>query len=164
MHLPLPIKPVRVDVVGIHPVYSRLLVLHMELDQTPPPGWVQCFEQAGAEMPWEELTPPRLVGSRLILHPTDDNLEQEVAHAEERIRLANQRWCGRMADDRPTIVTQAPVMDDGEAMFSPEIRERITSARRRTERMSEAFMVQGFWRSDAWVAEDLLALDAVTQN
>jgi hypothetical protein len=160
MSLPPPIKPVRVDVVGIHPQFARLLIIEVELDQVPPPRWVECFENVGKEMPWIEMHPPTVRTSKILLHPSDSDIEQQVAHVEERVLLANQRWLALLAAEAPPSQANAHDSD----MFSADVRERIAAARARTRTMSEAFSVQGFWRSDAWVTEDLMSLEGVTQN
>lgn len=160
MSLPPPIKPVRVDVVGIHPQYARLLILEIELDQIPPARWVECFERAAQDMPWIDMHPPCVRGCTITLNPGDAEIEGEVAHVEERVLLANQRWLALLAADAAPEAANAQDSD----MFSPDVRERIAAARARTRSMSEAFSVQGFWRSDAWVTEDLLSLEGVTRN
>ena len=160
MSLPQPIKPLRVEVVGIHPRYARLLIIEVELDQVPPPRWVECFDKAGESLPWIDMHPPTVHRSKIILHPTDEDIEPEVAHTEERILLANQRWLAALAAEQ----TPATLVDSDSDVFSPEIRERIAAARQRTRTMSEAFNVQGFWRSDAWVTEDVMSLEGITQN
>ena len=160
MSLPPPIKPVRVDVVGIHPQYARLLIIEIELDQIPPARWISCFEDAGKEMPWIDMHPPTVRGSKILLHPSDVDIEQEVAHVEERVLLANHCWLALLAAEAPPVPGNAQDSD----MFSPDVRERIAAARARTRTMSEAFSVQGFWRSDAWVTEDLMSLEGVTRN
>lgn len=160
MSLPPPIKPVRVDVVGIHPQFARLLILEVELDQVAPQRWVDFFDGLGKEMPWIDMHPPVVRGCKIVLHPSDADIEQEVAHVEERVLLANQRWLAQLAAEAPPPAANAQESD----MFSPDVRERIAAARARTRSMSEAFSVQGFWRSDAWVTEDLLSLEGVTRN
>ena len=65
-----------------------------------------------------------------------------------------------LAAEAPPVPGNAQDSD----MFSPDVRERIAAARARTRTMSEAFSVQGFWRSDAWVTEDLMSLEGVTRN
>lgn len=157
--LPPPIKPLSVEVVGIHPRYARLLVIEVLLDQTPPQGWVDCFDSAGKELPWIEMHPPAVHGGKIVLHPMDSDIEQEVAYTEERILVANQRWLAALATEAPPAAPEELV---GET-FSAEVRERIAAARQRTRSMSEAFSVQGFWRSDAWVTEDLLSIEGLTR-
>ena len=160
MSLPAPIKPLRVDVVGIHPRFARLLIIELELDQAPPARWIEVFAAAGKDMPWIEMHPPTVQGSRIIITPTDTDLEEEVAHVEERIQLANQQWLAALEAERAFEA----VKDADSDLFSADMRERIAAARQRTRMMSEALSVQGFWRSDAWVTEDLLSLEGVTKN
>ncbi len=160
MPLPPPIKPTRVEVIGIHPQYARLLIIEVELDQLPSERWNAFFAAAGKELPWTDMHPPQLQGSKIILYPTDADIEQEVAYTEERILLANQRWLAALEAERPPVVPRAEESDQ----FSADVRERIAAARQRTRPMSEAFGIQGFWRSDAWVTEDLLSLEGVTRN
>ena len=74
--------------------------------------------------------------------------------------MANQRW---LAAVQAETALAAPT-DQESDLFSAEVRDRIATARARTRTMSEAFSVQGFWRSDAWVTEDLLSTEGRTQN
>ena len=143
----------QVDVTGIHPVYARLLQIEVELDCVPSTRWVELFDQAGKSLPWMEMHPPLVHGARIRLTPADEALEQEVAHVEELVAIANARELeeaeARLADETGS----------SREMFSAEVRDRIAAAKSRTRAMSEALSVQGFWRSDAWVAEDLMSLD-----
>ena len=141
--------------MGIHPRYARLLVIQFSLDRTPTPVWVEHFLATAKELPWVEVHPPHVQGDKIILNPTDEEIEQEVAHIEERIQLTNQRWLTALERTN----RKAATVDLESDHFSPDIRARIDAARQRTRSMSEAFSVQGFWRSDAWVTEDLMNLD-----
>lgn len=151
MTLPPPIKPLRVEVAGIHPRYARLLIIEIELDQAPTPRWIELFHLAAQSLPWIEMHPPKVTGSKIVLTPTDGDLEDEVAHVEERVQLANTRWREELEMSQPEPISAES--------FSEDIRDRIAAARLRTRTMSEAFSVQGFWRSDAWETENLMSLE-----
>ncbi len=160
MSLPPPLKPTHVEVVGIHPRYARLLVIEVTLDDLPTPEWIGFFEQSGKELPWIEMHPPQVVGQKIVLNPTDEDIEQEVAHIEERVLMANQRWLAMLAAAQKPTST----LDSDSDLFSADVRARIDAARKRTRSMSEAFSVQGFWRSDAWVTEDLMSLEGLPRD
>ena len=157
MTLPLPIRLLHVDVAGIHPRYARLLMIEIELDRAPDARWIQFFDEAGKGLPWLDMHPPVVVGARITLTPTDEALEQEVAHVEERVAIANAR-----SYEEAAAASRADPLS--EHSFSNEMRERIAAAKSRTRMMSEALSVQGFWRSDAWVAEDLMSLDSIPEK
>ena len=140
MPLPPPINPLRIEVVGIHPQYARLLVIEIELDQPPTLAWIACFHVVVAETAAPAMHPPQVRGNTIVLHPTDADLEQEVAYAQEQILLANQCWQAQLSA-MPALAT-APELDSD--MFSPDVRERIAAARQRTRSMSEAFAIHGF--------------------
>ena len=76
---------------------------------------------------------------------------------EERVAIANAR-----SYEEAAAASRADPLS--EHSFSNEMRERIAAAKSRTRMMSEALSVQGFWRSDAWVAEDLMSLDSIPEK
>ena len=139
------IKPVAVDVVGIHPRHARLLVVRIRLEPSPDARWRQLFLGAGLEGE-DSAEPMTLLGELVTLAVPDALLESEVDRIEQRIRLVNARVS---LDARvPSAQSGAINMRLSQAMrleaFSPDVRARIEQARLAAQRLSGVFLSEGW--------------------
>ncbi|MBM4345727.1 MAG: hypothetical protein FJ100_20325 [Deltaproteobacteria bacterium] len=125
------IRPVHVEVLGVHRVYTRLLVVEIQVESEPPRRWAEAFnrfqEPRGANLAFK----PRLEGDVVSISPSDDELEMWVQAVERRIRHVNKRMAEELKSmtpqpQRAARVSQA-VAQDG---FSADVRARILEARR----------------------------------
>ncbi len=136
-----PVKPVEVEVIGIHPRFSRLLVVQVKLDAPPNTRWRQLFLAAGLASEGS-VEPMTLEGNVITLTMPDAELEAEVGRIEQRIRLVNARISlehrlDSSSHPEPTMrMSQAVRLD----AFSPEVRARMEEARMAATRLSGCFL------------------------
>lgn len=139
------IKPVAVDVVGIHPRHARLLVVQIRLEPMPEARWRQLFLAAGLERE-DDIEPMTLEGAFVNLAVPDADLEREVDRIEQRIRLVNARVALDMRV--PAAESGAINMRLSQAIrleaFSPDVRQRIEQARVAAQRISGVFLSEGW--------------------
>lgn len=123
------VQPSQVEVVGLHPRFSRLLVVRVALEPPPTAGWHRHFEQAVDPEGYVPIHTPLVQDAAVLLAPPDADLAREVAHLERRIRIANETYAvERLAMARPTP-------SDAE-------RARLEAARQRAARISASFAVR----------------------
>jgi hypothetical protein len=88
----LPIKRKSVKVEGVDPEAPGLLDVYIELSETPPPEWEDYFRNpVGVEVSMS-MHPPRLEGGDVHIRPPDKELKAYVAHVDQRIKAANERY------------------------------------------------------------------------
>lgn len=134
------IRPTRIDVVGVHPRWSRLLVLQIHLDASPSLRWRELFAQAGASLPEGPIHDPAIDADIVTLTPPDDAMEAEVAHVEARIRLTNDRYAAEL---RSRLQVAPAVSAASTPVAVPLAREptdpRLRAARHKALGLSDAF-------------------------
>jgi len=136
-----PIKPVEVEVVGIHPRFARLLVVQIRLDAPPNSRWRQLFLAVGLASEGRE-EPMTLEGNIITVTMPDAELEAEVGRIEQRMRLVNARVSLEKRIEsagfsEPTLRLSQAVRQEG---FSPEVRARMEEARMAASRLSGCFL------------------------
>ncbi len=137
------IRPSLVHVVGLHPDFSHLLVIRVDLEPTPSPLWVRLFHDFRQEGPGLPGFEPVIDGSAVELHPSDEQLETFLLALERRIRHVNvdhAATIGRADPVRP--LRRRPTIELLADGFSPELRDRILKARSAAERLSGMFHAQ----------------------
>jgi hypothetical protein len=145
----VPIEPVQVEVVGVHPHEPRLLVVRVHLNRPPPSRWREMFAEAAQRGAHGRTA--AIDGPSVLVTSSDADLEADVASVEEWIRLANARFLLEMRRPRPA---SAPMMQavDPEVLqesFSDDIRARIRDARRRAGIMSGVYTSGGLTIDEA---------------
>ncbi len=134
------IRPSRIDVVGVHPRWSRLIVLQIHLDARPSQRWRELFVLAGASLPAGPIHDPAIAADIVTLTPPDDAMEAEVAHVEARIRLANARYAAELrASPKPVEVTPEPTVAETTPLPVAPDDPRLRAARRKALNLSDAF-------------------------
>lgn len=155
------VRPVQVDVVGVHPRWSRLLVVQIRLDPRPPRRWRDLFAQAGTALPAQPMHDPAIDGGVVTITPPDDGFEMEVSHVEARIRIANERYAAELEDMRsvtsPVSAQIQPPEHETDNAATGENLARIDMARRKARGLSAIF------NSSQWQAEDFLAVAVAAQ-
>jgi hypothetical protein len=146
------VRPIQVDVVGVHPRWSRLLVVQIRLDPRPPRRWRDLFAQAGTAFPAQPMHDPAIDGGVVTITPPDDGFEMEVSHVEARIRIANERYAAELEDSRsvtaPVSAQIQPPEHETDNAASTDNVMRIEMARRKARGLSAIF------NSSQWQAED----------
>lgn len=148
------IKPTHVEVVGVHPRHTRLLVVDVTVEPEPPKRWMEAFNSFVGGKGEDTGFQPQLEGKSIRILPPDSALETWVAAVERRIRHVNKKFADELKTmtpqpQRATRISQA-VAQEG---FSAEVRERILAARMAAERMS------GVFQSSVWETVDVTSLD-----
>lgn len=148
------IRPVHVEVLGVHRTYTRLLIVEIQIEPEPPRRWADAFngfqEPRGANVEFK----PVLEGDVVTITPPDNELERWVQAVERRIRHVNKKMAGELQSltpqpQRAARVSQA-IAQEG---FSADVRARILEARRM------AAGISGVFQSSAWEALDVTSLD-----
>jgi hypothetical protein len=121
-----PITRGKPQVRGVHPTYRGLLEVVVELDRRPPDGWAQCFDHPEGVGMSLSMHPPRLSGGTIYLMPPDGEVEQYMAHIDERIRAANTSYEQR-------ILPQVRAAEVVKQQAADEEQRRLTEARRKLE-------------------------------
>ena len=147
----MPIQPTVVDVVGIHPEHADCLVVRVSLSHPPPTRWRELFRDVGLDLPRIAMREPVIDGPSVLLTTPDGQLEDEVAHVEARVRLANARFLVEMRRPRPASapMVQKPNPAVVQESFSDDVRTRIQAARHRAADMSGVYLSGGFTAEDS---------------
>jgi len=142
------LRPIRVEVLGIHQQFPSLLVVEIQLDKVPSSGWARLFHLAAdatatGRQPEPGADPtfaPLLDRDTVLVTPRDGELDAALAHVKELITLTNLRHAQLQTDPRLTfdalIGVSVPVAD-----FSDEQAERVQQARRKLETLSDLYPV-----------------------
>lgn len=148
------IRPVHVEVLGVHRLYTRLLIVEISVEPEPPRRWAEAFNTfVGSRGEPPEFT-PKLDGSCINVTPPDHELELWVQAVERRIRHVNKKMQEELQSltpqpQRAARLSQA-IAQEG---FSPDVLARIMEARRMAAGLS------GVFQSSSWEAVDVTALD-----
>lgn len=121
-----PITRGKPEVEGIDPDASGLLIVTIPLEPEPDHVWAQFFTSpVGVEMSFAMHAPEISYRSVRIRTP-DAELEQYVAHVDERIRSANERY------EREVLPELKREREAADAAAADEA-SRLDAARRRAE-------------------------------
>jgi hypothetical protein len=115
-------------VLGVHPEYSGLLEIEVELDPYPPRGWEQGFnhpEGVGISL---SMHPPRLSGSTIYIMPPDKQVEDYIKHIDERIDAANAIFEKRH-------LPELHAAEDARNKAEDEKRQRLEEAQRKLKNL-----------------------------
>ncbi|MSQ83157.1 MAG: hypothetical protein EXR77_09645 [Myxococcales bacterium] len=148
------IRLVHVEVLGVHRLYTRLLVVEISVEPEPPRRWAEAFNTfvgTGGEPPGFTT---KLDGTCIIVTPPDHELELWVQAVERRIRHVNKK----MQEELQSLTAQPlraarlsqTIAQEG---FSPDVLARIMDVRRMAAGLS------GIFQSSIWEAVDVTALD-----
>lgn len=146
------VRPIQIDVVGVHPRWSRLLVVQIRLDPRPPRRWRDLFAQAGSALPARAMHDPAIDGGVVTITPPDDGFEVEVNHVEARIRIANELYAAELENTRavtaPVSAQIRPPEHETDNTATIENLARINMARRKARGLSEIF------QSNQWTLDE----------
>ena len=87
-----PIERGRPEVDGVDPDYEGLLRVRIDLSRRPSREWAEFFLNPVGVGISLSMHPPELSGSSISIRPPDTELETYVAHVDERIEAANERY------------------------------------------------------------------------
>ncbi len=85
------IRPVHVDVLGVHRVFTRLLIVEIQVEPVPPRRWAEAFNNFQEPRGANPEFMPKLEGDIVSISPPDNELETWVQAVERRIRHVNKR-------------------------------------------------------------------------
>ncbi len=140
------LRPIRVEVLGIHQQFPSLLVVEIQLDKVPTAGWARLFHLAAdstamgrpVEAGADPTFAPLLDRDTVLVTPRDGELDTALAHVRELIELTNLRHAQQQTDPHLTfealIGLRAPV-----AAFEDNQAERMEEARRKLETLSDLY-------------------------
>ncbi len=134
------VKPVLVEVVGVHPVYARLLMVEISLDPVPSKRWIEMFNEFDGASLQRDHFAPVAKGDAILVTPPDGEMETYVQAVERRIRHVNKRIVDEVASTTPPGQRAARVSQAiAQEAFSADIRDRIMAARKAAANMSGVF-------------------------
>lgn len=120
------VERTHIEVEDIDPQAPDRLQVRVDLNRVPEPEWTEFFaEPAGLSVP-ASMHAPRVVDDTIRLRPPDDEVEQYIAHVDERVTAANEYYATRVLPRRRAEADQR----DREAA---ERQRRLEDARRRIE-------------------------------
>jgi len=131
------------EVVGIHPQFSRLLVIRVRLDRAPPPRWRELFERADSQPFAAESTAIALEEASLTLKAQDDALDEAITQAVLRIQRANQMHEAELLGLRDAT---------GDATDADQA-QRLESARKRAQALNRLLAAGDGRISGAWAMQ-----------
>ncbi|MBI5609753.1 MAG: hypothetical protein HY902_12845 [Deltaproteobacteria bacterium] len=137
------IRPIQVQVVGLHPEFNQLLVIRVELEPQPSPLWIRLFSDFRQDGPTLAGFAPVIRDGVVEIHPSDEQLETFLLALERRIRHVNvdhAATIGRADPVRP--VRRRPTSEFLADGFSVDVRDRIVKAHKAAERVSGMFQAQ----------------------
>ncbi len=135
-----PIVAHSAEVVGIHPKFSRLLVIRVRFDRPPPPRWRELFEQTDVHASGDGLEGLQLEDASLTLRTQDDALDEAITQAILRIQQANQLHAAEMLGLREA---------SGQATDADQ-EQRLHHARKRAEALNRVLATGHGRISGAW--------------
>lgn len=145
----LPIRPVCVEVVGVHPKHARLLLVEIVLEPPPSAKWADLFNNFRSAYPGQEHFAPKVRGDTIVVTPPDDEMAEYVLSVERQIRAVNAQLTAA-SGEHPT---RGDVIRLSQAVsresFSEEVRRRILQARETARAMS------GVFQSSEWEPMDV---------
>jgi hypothetical protein len=103
MTLSAPIRPVAVDVLGVHPSDPQSLVVEVHLSSTPPPRWSDLFAVLSGELLDARSSRTSLDGPVVVLTSRDHDMERQLESVQRLIRHTNARMS---AEHEPALVTR----------------------------------------------------------
>lgn len=175
MTLSAPIRPVAVDVLGVHPSDPQSLVVEVHLSSTPPPRWSDLFGVLSGELLDARSSRTSLDGPVVVLTSRDHDMERQLASVQRLIRHTNARMSAEH-EPEPTarpISVAAPVAAPAPApatwpprtvrvsqaitqdSMSADIRQRLERAKRRAHAMT------GVFQSSHWEVLEITPLETL---
>lgn len=87
------IKPGKPRVLGVDQQYPGLLNVEIPLEPKPDTHWSEIFMRGPSDVPFSvSMHPPRLVGSKVIIRPPDDEVQRYVEYIAARVAGTNKNY------------------------------------------------------------------------
>lgn len=157
MTLSAPIRPVAVDVLGIHPTDPHSLVVEVHLSSTPPKRWSDLFAVLSTELLDSRASRTNLDGPVVVLTSRDHDMERQLESVQRLIRHTNARMSAEAQPSEPVVpsrtvrVSQAITQDS----MSADVRQRLERAKRRAHAMT------GVFQSSHWEVLEVTPLETL---
>ena len=121
-----PIQREKPEVDRVDPDYEGLLRVRIDLNRQPPSEWARYFLNPIGVGISLSMHPPELFGSTISIRPPDNELAAYVAHVDERIEAANERY-------KREVVPALRKAAEEEAREEEGRGKRLEDARKRAE-------------------------------